>query len=54
MKVVYIILALLGGALIVGILAATITGIITPAINQAHAWEEWRQERQDDRKGKDI
>lgn len=53
MKVIYLCLALLGAILLV-ILAAAIIGIITQAINQAHAWEEWYQERQDDRKGKDI
>lgn len=53
MKVIYLGLALLGAILLV-ILADAIIGIITQAINQAHAWEEWYQERQDDRKGKDI
>lgn len=53
MKAIYLGLALLGAILLV-ILAAAIIGIITQAINQAHAWEEWYQEIQDDRKGKDI
>lgn len=53
MKVIYLGLALLG-AILLAILVAAIIGIISQAINQAHAWEEWRQERQDDRKGKDI
>lgn len=53
MKIIYITLALLAGAMLLVILAAATVGIIAQALNQAHGWEEWRQERQDDRKGKD-
>ena len=47
MKIIYITLALLV------ILAAATVGIIAEALNQAHAWEEWQQERPEDGEGKD-
>lgn len=49
MKIIYITLALLGGAMLLVILAAATVGIIA----QAHAWEEWQQERPEDGEGKD-
>lgn len=53
MKIIYITLALLGGAMLLVILAAVTVGIIAQALNQAHAWEEWQQERPEDKKGKE-
>ena len=53
MIIIYITLVLLGGAMLLVILAAATVGIITQALNQAHAWEEWQQERPEDRKRKD-
>lgn len=58
MKIIYIILGLLLGALLfVGamllvVFAAATIGIIEQALNEVHAREEWRQERPDDKKGK--
>ena len=49
MKITYIILGLLLGALL---FAAATIGIIEQALNEVHAWEEWRQERPDDKKRK--
>lgn len=53
MKIIYITLALLGGAMLLVILAAATVGIIAQELNQAHAWEEWQQERPEDGEGKD-
>lgn len=53
MKIIYITLALLGGAMLLVILAAATVGIIAQTLNQAHAWEEWQQERPEDEKGKE-
>lgn len=52
MKIIYITLALLGGAMLLVILAAVTVGIIAKALNQAHTWEEWQQERPEDGEGK--
>lgn len=58
MKIIYIILGLLLGALLfVGamllvVFAAATIGIIEQALNEVHTWEEWRQERPDDKKRK--
>ena len=52
MKIIYITLALLGGAMLLVILALTV-GIIAQALNQAHEWEEWQQERPEDGERKD-
>lgn len=41
----------IGGLLV--FVALLFAGFIATAINEAHAWEEWRQERPDDRKGKE-
>lgn len=53
MKIIYITLALLGGAMLLVILVAATVGIIAQALNQAHAWKEWQQERPEDGEGKD-
>lgn len=53
MKIIYITLALLGGAMLLVILAAATVGIIAQALNQEHTWEEWQQERPEDGEGKD-
>lgn len=58
MKIIYIILGLLFGALLFAgamllvVFAAATIGIIEQALNEVHAWEEWRQERPDDKKRK--
>ena len=54
MKAVFLIVSMLGLCFLLVILGSVIIGIVEQVINQAHAWEEWRHERQDDRKGKDI
>lgn len=53
MKIIYITLALLGGAMLLVILTAATVGIIAKALNQVHAWKEWQQERPEDGERKD-